>query len=560
MIWCSWATDDPQSGTRHNHGMRLIFPMAGQGGRFRAAGYTDPKPLIPVSGRSLQDRRPIIEHLLAQFPAAWPKVFVVNREHLEQSRLGAILEALAPGSVTIAIEPHRRGPVHTLLEAARIAPEALPDDEPCLVNYCDFSFTWDADRFEQFTIRTRCDGAVLCYSGHHPEYLRPTLYAYCRTHEGRVLEVREKGYFTDDRRREYASSGSYYFRSGALLRQYGARLMSEGPLLDGEGYVSLVYNHLIRDGLDVRVYEIPWFMQWGTPADIADYEYWVGVYAKYRLGHRGQNQSASRERRALQLLMPMAGQGSRFGAGTAKFLRSVPALDQPMFKAAIDHLPLCDPQVLVVQEAHAENVRVAAPTARVVGLSGPTEGQAVTCALACEALLPEVPVLVSSCDHGMVWDDERWQALLDEDPDVVVWGQRGYPGADATPGAFAYIVTDGNASGGAERVLRVSVKQPLGPDPRRDLLLVGTFYFKRPALLAELIAELRARDIRVNGELYLDSVVDLAVARGLSVRAFEADGYLCWGSPEALRDFNFWHAWYTGHAAPPGPRAESAAQ
>jgi hypothetical protein len=195
----------------------------------------------------------------------------------------------------------------------------------------------------------------------------------------------------------------------------------------------------------------------------------------------------------------------------------------------------------------------------VVGLSGSTEGQAVTCALACAALVPDRPVLVSSCDHGLVWDEARWQALLDEDPDAIVWGQRGYPGADATPKAFSYIVTDpdGVAAG---QVRRVSVKHPVGPDPRRDLLLVGTFYFKRPALLGELIAELRSKNIRVNGELYLDSVIDLAVARGLSVRAFEADGYLCWGTPDAVHDFNYWHAWYTGRAVPPGPRSESLEQ
>jgi bifunctional N-acetylglucosamine-1-phosphate-uridyltransferase/glucosamine-1-phosphate-acetyltransferase GlmU-like protein len=287
-------------------------------------------------------------------------------------------------------------------------------------------------------------------------------------------------------------------------------------------------------------------MQWGTPADLADYEYWAGVYAS----HRARRRDGS-ARRPLQLLMPMAGSGSRFGPGQPKFLRTIFGLDQPMFRAAIDHLPACDSRVLVVREEHAESVKGLAPSARLVRLTEPTEGQAVTCALACEALQSGVPVLVSSCDHGLVWDEERWQALLDEDPDVIVWGQRGYPGADVTPNAFAYI----DAEDG--RVRRVSVKQPLGADPRRDLLLVGTFYFKRPALLAHLIAELRAKDIRVNGELYLDSVVNLAVARGLAVRAFEAEGYFCWGTPEALREFNFWHAWYSGHAAPPGPRAES---
>jgi bifunctional N-acetylglucosamine-1-phosphate-uridyltransferase/glucosamine-1-phosphate-acetyltransferase GlmU-like protein len=215
-----------------------------------------------------------------------------------------------------------------------------------------------------------------------------------------------------------------------------------------------------------------------------------------------------------------------------------------MFQAALERLPRTDTQTFVVRSEHAERVRAEVPGAAVVSLSAPTDGQAVTCAMAASALDPERPVLVSSCDHGLVWDDAAWQRALEGGADLIVFGQRHFPGAEITPKAFAYIAAEG------DRVTRVSVKEPLSSQPRRDLLLVGTFYFRTAALLGDLIAELRASDLRVNGELYLDSVVNLAVARGLQVRAFETDGYLCWGTPEALREFNYWHDWFTGRAAP----------
>jgi NDP-sugar pyrophosphorylase family protein len=504
--------------------MRVIIPMSGRGARFREAGYTTPKPLIEVDGR------PIIAHLLEQFPADWPKVFVCNRDHVAQTPIRSVLERLAPGCTVIGIEPHDKGPVHAVLQAA----EVLPDEEPCLVNYCDFSFSWDPARFEAFTRRTGCDGAVVGYTGYHPEYLRPTLYAYCRHEDGRLLEIKEKGHFTGDRTSELASSGTYYFKSGALLRHYFARLMAEGPLLNGEGYVSLVFQHLLRDGLHVRVFEIPWFLQWGTPEDLHDYDYWSRTFSGYY--------RQARKPLPMQLLMPMAGQGTRFGAGLPKFLR--PMGGRPMFQAAIDRLPATTSQTLVVRSEHVERVKAAAPGARIVSLPSATDGQAVTCARAADALELSKPVLVSSCDHGLVWDDARWGEAQAGDSDVVVFGQRHYPGADVTPNAFAYIATDG------DRITRVSVKEPLSRSPRRDLLLTGTFYFRSAALLMDLIAELRAKDLRVNGELYVDSVVNLAVGRGLQVRAFETDGYLCWGTPEAVREFNWWHDWFNGRTAP----------
>ena len=41
--------------------MQIVIPMSGYGERFRAAGYTVPKPLIEVEGK------PIIQHVVEMF-------------------------------------------------------------------------------------------------------------------------------------------------------------------------------------------------------------------------------------------------------------------------------------------------------------------------------------------------------------------------------------------------------------------------------------------------------------------------------------------------------------
>jgi NDP-sugar pyrophosphorylase family protein len=480
--------------------------------------------------------RPLIEHLLAAFPAAWPKVFVLG-EHHRDTDLAATLARLAPDARIVWIPSHRKGPAFAILEARRVDPDAFDDGEPCLLNYCDFGFEWDPAAFEAMVARTRCDGAVLCYTGFHPEYLRPTEYAYCREDAGRILEIREKGHFTDDRTREWASSGSYWFRTGDLMVRYCRRLMDEGPLLNGEGYASLVCQAMVADGLHVRVHAIPRFFQWGTPEDLADFEHWAGVFDRFPwAGPPGRAAPDA----PLQLLVPMAGRGSRFAGEVPKPL--LPVLGRPMFTRAIDHLPPAARRVLVVRAGMEEAVSAADPDARLVVLPGVTEGQAITCAAAAPELDPDLPLLVSNSDHGMSWDASRLRALLADGPDVVVWGQRGYPGSVRTPKAFAWIAT----IPGTDRVARVSVKVPLSDRPRGDLLLPGTFWFRRPALMLDAIRELVARDLRVNGEFYLDSVVNVCVERGLDVRAFEADGYLCWGTPDALREYEWWHQCFAG--------------
>ena len=164
--------------------MQIVIPMSGFGERFRGAGYSVPKPLIEVDGK------PIIAHVVALFPGAERIVFVCNREHLESGDydLAETLQKIAPGAAIVAIEPHRLGPVHAILEAA----DRIDEGGPVIVNYCDFACTWDFAHFRRFVQESGADGAIACYRGFHPHMLGSTNYAYVREAAGWVLDIQEK--------------------------------------------------------------------------------------------------------------------------------------------------------------------------------------------------------------------------------------------------------------------------------------------------------------------------------------------------------------------------------
>ena len=213
-----------------------------------------------------------------------------------------------------------------------------------------------------------------------------------------------------------------------------------------------------------------------------------------------------------------------------------------MYETAQQFLPRSlKPGVLVFQEALRSEVEAHSPGAIKVVLSAPTAGQADTTAMALSHVDPDEPVLVSACDHGLLWDDAAWKRLLAQKPDMIVVGQRGYPGARRKPQHFSYI--DAAPDG---RIRQVSVKKPFTNRPQAELVLVGTFYVAKAKLLQSGIQELLQRDIRVNGERYLDSVVTLFIEKGLDVRCFESSGYLNWGSPDALAEFSYWHRYFQG--------------
>jgi hypothetical protein len=94
------------------------------------------------------------------------------------------------------------------------------------------------------------------------------------TDDNLLLEIKEKEPFTNDKMQEFAAAGSYYFRTGAIMKKYLKEAVEKNMRTQNEFYVSLPYNLMVRDGLRTLVYEVPKFIQFGTPNDVKSYEYW----------------------------------------------------------------------------------------------------------------------------------------------------------------------------------------------------------------------------------------------------------------------------------------------
>lgn len=245
--------------------MNVVIAMAGTGERFIAAGYNQPKPLIEV------EAKPIIQHILERFSPEDNFTFICSEKDLGSTALAEVLQKLAAQANLVSIKAHNRGPVYTVLQAE----EYIPDSEAVIVNYCDFSWVWDYAKFKQTVSENGCAGCVVAYRGFHPHLLGTNTYASMRDDgHGWMEEIREKYSFSKNKMECFQSSGTYYFKKGADIKKYFARLMQRKIAVRGEYYVSLVYNLMKQDNQRIFIYEIPFFLQWGTPQDLEEYLYW----------------------------------------------------------------------------------------------------------------------------------------------------------------------------------------------------------------------------------------------------------------------------------------------
>jgi NDP-sugar pyrophosphorylase family protein len=513
--------------------------MSGTGQRFIDAGYKDIKPLIPVDGK------PVIGHVVGLFPGENNFTFICNRDHLERTPLRDVLDKLVPGGRVVGIDPHKKGPVYAVSQVF----DAVDDDDEVIVNYCDFAKYWDYRDFLAHTRGRRADGAVTAYRGFHPHMTGTTNYAFMRHDRQWMLEIREKRPFTDNRMMEYASDGTYYFRTGAILKHFTRRLLDEGPDLNGEYYVSLVYNKLISEGLKVSIYEIQHMLQWGEPKDLEDYRRWSGCFTALA----GPLEESFPEDESINLI-PLAGRGQRFqdaGYRVPKPLIEVSGL--PMIVQASECLPPSKCRIFICRADHAREFPLERiltekyPAAYVLRLDEPTEGQACTCELGLLEVDPDAPLLIGACDNGMLWNRPAYQALID-DPgvDCIVWTFRRFPGSARNPRMYGWVKVDG-----CDTVTGVSVKEPVSDDPFNDHAIIGTFYFRKTRYFQQALDRLYAGDIRVNNEFYVDSCINEVVALGLRAVVFEVDYYIGWGTPVDLEMFEYWQSFF--HKCPGHP-------
>ncbi len=519
--------------------IHVVIPMSGQGTRYRSAGYTQPKPLIPVSGI------PMIARLLENFPESWPITLVLADNHKE-TELEPYLRSLGRKLNISYVPQHNKGPLVAIEEGLRF----VRDHEGVLVSYCDYGMIWDSAQFQRFINQSELDAAVICYRGFHAHYLGPTMYAYCRLENDRVLEIREKSSFTDNRESEYASAGGYYFKSKGLLRDALKKQVELDLQVKGEFYTSLTVEALLRSVTRpiVRVFEVPYFFQWGTPLDLQTFEYWEKTFSSFL---RNQNDRLN----VGQVLMPMAGLGSRLSdiSSLPKPLIEIDGI--PMFQRALNSLPRPVKPPVIVTVAKVADLIKSRSDLSVVSLSSTPPGQAFTTMEGLASLDEDQDVFVSACDHAISLNEATWHRIRDEKRwDAVIFTVRGFPGVLRTPKSFSFVET--GSGGGDESVFkRVSLKSPTTNSPKDEHLLIGSFWFRTAKTLRTGLQILTNSGLgEPRSEVYLDPVFNELSLLGYKVGVVEVDGYINWGDRDSLSEAIYYSEVFLGRSFRPRVR------
>jgi bifunctional N-acetylglucosamine-1-phosphate-uridyltransferase/glucosamine-1-phosphate-acetyltransferase GlmU-like protein len=415
-----------------------------------------------------------------------------------------------------------------------------------IVNYCDFGTYWNYEDFLKHTRKNNAKGVVVSYKGFHPHMLGSTNYAFMLDDKQLMLEIKEKEPFTNNRMNEYASNGTYYFQKGSYVKKYFQKLIDNDINLNGEYYVSLVYNLLVQDNLKVYIYEIQHMLQWGTPQDVCEYNSWSRYFndiIKPRTKQKALGNSIA--------LIPLAGHGSRFVK--ANYKNPKPLINvsgKPMIIQASKALPNSNQHIFITLKDHIKKynlekiIKKEYKNSKIVSLDKVTQGQAITCSLGLQNIDENHSLLIAPTDNSMIYDEERYQRLIkDESVDAVVFTFKNHISSQINPQMYGWVEIDAN-----DNVTNVSVKVPISNDPYNDHAIVGTFYFQKVKYFNQALKQLLKKDIKVNNEYYVDSLINEFLDLNYKVKVFQVDHYICWGTPNDYETFVYWQSFF--HKAP----------
>jgi dTDP-glucose pyrophosphorylase len=504
--------------------MQVIIPMSGLGKRFTDAGYHEIKPLLRVNGKTF------IEYVIGLFHPADHFIFICNEQQLRETGLKAELLRLVPDAVIVSIMAHKKGPVYAVEQAFLL----INDEEPCIVNYCDFFMIWDYNHFLQTVSQTGCDGAIPCYTGFHPHLIpENNVYAGCEMDSSKkLLSIREKYSFEKDKFKGQHSVGTYYFKKGALLKKYTAHLIRTNRHLLGEFYCSMLYEQMLVEKKYILVYNnISHFCQWGTPEDFEDFLSWQSVFSQPvknpQIPFNGQT----------ILMMPMAGSGQRFAKEGYAVQKPFITVDEyPMFYRAMMDLPKASENIFISKQL-PEGTPVP-PDSKLIIISETTNGQAATCLLAKELINNDRALMIAPCDTGMQYDVKAFLQLCTT-CDAVIFTFRKSNAVVRHPDQYGWVVVDAE-----NNAIRVSCKKAISRNPKHDHAVVGAFWFKKGSDFVKAATAMIEQRRTIHNEYYVDECMNDCIQMGWRVRVFELDKYIGWGTPNDLKTYLYWQSFF----------------
>lgn len=241
--------------------------------------------------------------------------------------------------------------------------------------------------------------------------------------------------------------------------------------------------------------------------------------------------------RQLHIIMPMAGEGSRFAkAGWTTPKPLIELRGVPLFQRAIGSVALPGVEMkysFVVRQEHIDNQHIdrmiqdILPEARIFSVLKTTRGAVETCLVAEAAIDDDDAVVVMDCDleFRSVGYNQLVSKALSLPADEADGGALVSFESDNPRYSYALVDDDG-------RVLRTAEKEPIS-----NHALCGAYFFGSGKDFKRIAHQLLDDGTHGKAEFYVSLLYNYLLAEGKIVRLATMEEYYSYGTPEELKNY-----------------------
>lgn len=481
----------------------LIVPMGGYGSRFKKAGYKTYKPFIKINGRCM------IDYVVEPFPKDIKKIFIINPEMLSKENLEHLKNI--GNSKIINIESHKNGPSYTI----DLAKDKLDLDDSYFISYSDHYWTWD---YEEVKKILDYSGVVFTKRKWHPHLYKDSNSAFCLPKENNknlMLKIKEKHHFTEDWMTEPHSMGTYYFKSGRDMIRLIEKQIKNNTRVNNEFFPSELFNELVNEGNEVYLYDVDFYMHFGIPSQLEDFNHWRNVF------------SFQPKKNSIKNICIMGGIGKRMKSISNTPKTFIEISGYPMFEHCIKNFGSKD-NVVVTTDEIAEQLPNRKINYELINIGEQTKSQIDTIKKAIPYIKEQRNFLMTSCDAYGVFDSIDFENFLREtNPDAVLFTFTPTLMQVKMQGHHSHVSVKDN------KITKVHIKSK---SSKEDKGLAGMFWFNS----GDLFEEVKNIQKDPDTEMIADHLLKHLVKIGKKVLSYPVKEYVHLGTIPEYKEYKFW--------------------
>lgn len=237
----------------------------------------------------------------------------------------------------------------------------------------------------------------------------------------------------------------------------------------------------------------------------------------------------------LNVLIPMAGEGSRFSKAGYTFPKPIIEVNgKPMIQLVVDNLNLDANYIYIIRKEHDEKFNISSmlkqitPGCKIVTVDSLTEGAACTTLLAKEFIDNDMELLIANSDQYVEWESGEFYHTINN-PNIdgaILCFENTHP-----KWSYVKLNSDGN-------ICEVREKEVIS-----NLATIGIYYWSSGKDYVKYAEQMISKDIRYGqsfngkGEFYVAPVYNEAFLDNKIVKSYSVEKMYGLGTPEDLETF-----------------------